>query len=66
MNRIYYVELKLDDQVKRPARLIRASNRAQAERHVIKGCLATRVATQDDVLALAATGVETAGEDASE
>lgn len=49
MSRIYHVELNLDDNVERPARLVRANSRSQAERHVVKGCFVTRVATQDDI-----------------
>jgi hypothetical protein len=55
--------MTLDDKIERPARLVRANNRAQAERHVIKGCLVTRVATQNDMIELYKPGgVEVAGE----
>lgn len=67
MSRVYHVQLSLDDNVDRPARLVRANNRAQAERHVMKGCLVTHVATQDDILALyPQSGVEVAGEESSD
>lgn len=65
--RVYHVQLTLDDAIERPARLVRANNRAQAERHVMKGCLVTRVASQDDMIALYKPGgVEVAGEEHDE
>lgn len=61
--RVYHIELCLDDNVERPARLVRASNRAQAERHIMRSCLKTRVATQDDIIGLYEGGIEVAGEE---
>lgn len=54
--RIYHVQMRLDDNVERPARLVRANNRMQAERHVMKGCLVTRVASQEDLIAYLKNG----------
>jgi hypothetical protein len=68
MHRVYHVQVRLDDNIERPARLVRAGTRAQAERHVMKGCLVTHVATQDEIIkGIKAHGdVEVAGEEVGE
>lgn len=62
-SRIYLVAVNLDDATIRPPRLVRASNRAQAERHVASGLLTAHVATQDELIEHLSAGVEVAGED---
>lgn len=60
--RIYLVAVNLDDDTIRPPRLVRAANRAQAERHVAAGLLTAHVATQDELIEHLSAGVEVAGE----
>ena len=62
-NRIYIVSLNTDDKTIRPPRLVRATNRAQAERHVARGVIVARVASQDDIIEHLSAGIEVAGED---
>lgn len=64
--RIYLVAVNLDDDTIRPPRLVRASNRAQAERHVAAGLLTAHVATQDELIEHLSAGVEVAGEEVGE
>lgn len=59
--RIYLVAVNLDDNVIRPPRLVRAANRAQAERHVAAGMIKSHVATQDELIEHLSAGVEVAG-----
>lgn len=47
----YIVETKLDDNITRPARLIKTTLKARAERHVSQSCIFARVATTDEVVA---------------
>ena len=63
MARIYHVEVKLGSYESSP-RLVRADTRAQAERHVSKQIIESRVATQDDMVEL--LGLDVAVEDAAE
>lgn len=51
-----------------PVRLVRASDTAQALRHVARDTLAVKVASQDDLVANIAAGVkvETAGDEAAD
>lgn len=61
--RIYLVNIAFDDKVQRPPRLVRASNQSQAIRHVAKGCITAKVASQDDLIKHLPGGVEVAGEE---
>ena len=65
-SRIYIVNTNLDDTAIRPPRLVRATNRAQAERHVARGAIVARVASQDELIEHLSAGIEVAGEDAQE
>ena len=64
--RIYIVHLHLDDNTVRPPRLVRATSRAQAERHVARGAIVASVASQDDLIEHLSAGIEVAGEDLDE
>ena len=63
MARIYRVEVRADP-TQPTVRLVRAETRAQAERHVWKQIIESRVAPQDDMVELLglAVTVEDAGE----
>ena len=61
MARIYRVDVKLDP-THPTVRLVRADTRAQAERHVWKQIIESRVATQDDMVEL--LGLDVTVEDA--
>ena len=59
MTRIYRVDMKLYSSCDAASpRLIRAKTRAQAERHVSKQIIESRVASQDDMIELLDRGVE--------
>lgn len=64
--RIYLVHNQLHGGNSRYERLVRANSRAQAERHVARGAIVARVATQDELVAHIANGIEVAGEDEDE
>ena len=54
--RIYRVTAKRPDGPK--PRLVKASSQAQALRHVVEDTLTVELASQDDLVALVATGVK--------
>ena len=56
MARIYRVDVNLGSYESSP-RLVRADTRTQAERHVWKQIIESRVATQDDMVELLGLGV---------
>jgi hypothetical protein len=62
-SRIYVVRIHADDKVVRQPRLVRASSRAQAERHVAAGMITAHVANQDELIQHLPAGIEVAGED---
>jgi hypothetical protein len=64
--RIYLVNVNADDNTVRPPRLVRAANRAQAERHVAAGMITSHVASQDELIEHLSAGIEVAGEDVEE
>ena len=47
-------------------RLVRASNRGRAERHVARDIVAAHVATQDDIVEYLCDGIEIAGEETND
>lgn len=66
--RIYCVSLSSAMQAVLPhvettPRLVRASSRAQAERHVAKDLVASRVASQEDLVEYLENGLETVGDE---
>lgn len=65
-SRIYLVNVSVDDNAIRPPRLVLASNRAQAERHVARGAIVARVASRDELIEHLPAGIEVAGEDVPE
>jgi hypothetical protein len=64
-SRIYLVNTNLDDTI-RPPRLVRATSRSQAERHVAAGMISACVASQDDLIEHLSAGIEVAGEELDE
>jgi len=65
-SRIYVVHIHADDNTVRPPRLVRASSRAKAERHVAAGMITAHVANQDELIQHIPGGIEVAGEDIEE
>lgn len=65
--RIYVVGNSQADGAVTSRRLVRAANSTQARNHVARETIAVRVASQDDLVALAGkVAVETAGQEQSE
>lgn len=62
--RIYAVEVGEQSAQDKMVRLVRAGNPAQAVRHVSKGMIGAKLATQDQLVELAGKGVKV--EDAGE